>query len=569
MKIRCVVAYGPQENESLEKKEFFWEHLDKKVDEAEKAGAGFILQFDGNLWAGNKLIPGDPRPQNKNGQFFEQFLIRNPRLSIVNSLPLCEGLVTRSRNKNGVLEESVLDFFVVCSSVLPFVTKMVIDEEKKHILTNYKAAKTAGKAVDSDHYTEYLDINIEIVKEKPDRQEIFDFKDKKSQEAFKTNTSETMEFTNCFDGKETLMEKIEKWTKVLNSHCSKAFKKIRLNDKKTKPISKNVSKLINERNKLAKMGCVCEKTSETKSYMKEPRQKHVGQKLVCEECGKQMIGLEKLRFHMNKHNIKRNSNFGTKKQFLCDLCDQHFSKKQYLLKHITEYKKESSIKCKECGKSFKSHNILEEHSRVHKKILENECDICSKEIILKNLAIAEEEALENRKKIIKQFKYFSDNPEGIKMQKMWKVLKKICPKLKSILPSAKKNHRGKIVSSKSDIKNLLATEYRNRLRSRPYLNDLIATKLRRKKLFNLKLKLAELNKTPIWTMKDLERALDDLKRNKSRDSEGLVNEIFKNDVIGSDLKQSLLLLYNSIKKENFTSKFIKQCEYNNLAEEGP
>ena len=121
---------------------------------------------------------------------------------------------------------------------------MVIDEKKKHILTNYKTVKISGKSIDSDHFTEYLDLDIEVVKEKPERQEIFDFKDKKSQEAFKINTSETNEFTDCFNGKQTLMEKIEKWRKVLDIHCAKSFKKIRINDKKIKPISSKYPNLL-------------------------------------------------------------------------------------------------------------------------------------------------------------------------------------------------------------------------------------------------------------------------------------------------------------------------------------
>ena len=83
------------------------------------------MQFDGNLWAGNNIIPGDPRCQNRNGKYFEQFLSRNSKLTVVNSLSQCEGLITRSRNKNGILEESILDFFVVCDKILPFVEKMV------------------------------------------------------------------------------------------------------------------------------------------------------------------------------------------------------------------------------------------------------------------------------------------------------------------------------------------------------------------------------------------------------------------------------------------------------------
>ena len=57
------------------------------------------------------------------------------------------------------------------------------------------------------------------------------------------------------------------------------------------------------------------------------------------------------------------------------------------------------------------------------------------------------------------------------MQKVWKALKGICPKLKPTLPSAKKNHRGKIISGQKDIKNLLAKEYKNRLTTRPLRQD--------------------------------------------------------------------------------------------------
>ena len=82
-----------------------------------------MLHFDSNLWAGKDLIPGDPRTQNRNGKMFEEFLGRHPHLSVVNALPQCEGLITRRRFREDTLEESVLDFFVVCSKVLPYVKR--------------------------------------------------------------------------------------------------------------------------------------------------------------------------------------------------------------------------------------------------------------------------------------------------------------------------------------------------------------------------------------------------------------------------------------------------------------
>ena len=101
MSIRCVVAYGCQENQSSEKKYNFWKYLDEEVTIANNTESGLVLQFDGNLWAGNKIIPGDPRVQNKNGKMFEDFLLRHPHLTVVNSLPICQGSITRSRSKDG------------------------------------------------------------------------------------------------------------------------------------------------------------------------------------------------------------------------------------------------------------------------------------------------------------------------------------------------------------------------------------------------------------------------------------------------------------------------------------
>ena len=74
-------------------------------------------------------------------------------------------------------------------------------------------------------------------------------------------------------------------------------------------------------------------------------------------------------------------------------------------------------------------------------------------------------------------------------------------------------------------------------------------------MISLKLKKAEENKSKLWSMKELEKALKDLKRNKSRDSERLVNEIFKNDVIGTNLEKSLLVMFNSLKQKSMICEF--------------
>ena len=178
IKISCTSAYGPQLRDSLTRKTKFWEYLDYIADVARKEGKGFYLQGDLNAWLGSEIIPGDPKIQNENGKLFNSFLKRHPQLTVVNSLPICQGLITRKRDLIcGKSEKSVIDFVVVCSLVLPYVTEMVIDEENKFITTNYTQSKTAKiKAINSDHNTQFVKIDLKVDPHKKVNREIYNLK---------------------------------------------------------------------------------------------------------------------------------------------------------------------------------------------------------------------------------------------------------------------------------------------------------------------------------------------------------------------------------------------------------
>ena len=150
--------------------------MTEEAERAKNEGRGFILQGDMNSWLGLKIIPDDTREQNKNGKMFEAFLKSN-KLTVVNSLPLCKGLTTRERMRQGVMVKIVLDFYVVCQNVLTSVTDMEVDNDRKYRLTNYKKkVRTEEKAVDTDLMTTILRVNMKVVPEKPKNIEIFDFK---------------------------------------------------------------------------------------------------------------------------------------------------------------------------------------------------------------------------------------------------------------------------------------------------------------------------------------------------------------------------------------------------------
>ena len=259
---------------------------------------------------------------------FQEFLKKHTHLIVVNHLDLCQGLITRRRKTSKGLEEAVLDFFVICNRISRFIVKMTVDEEKQFVLSRY--GKEKGKYIkkDSDHNTMILDMDISYFLKKPDRIELFNFKDTEGQHNFKKLTTETSEFSKCFEDDAPLLDQIDNWQKVLKSSCSKAFKKIRIKNHKMKPMNKEISDLIDKRNQLV-------------------------------------------------------------------------------------------------NGSFEDPN-------------------CKAGIDGINNKIAGLEAEENKNKLVENFEFFSDNPEKINMSQMWKLMKKLWPKTGNNLPTAKKNHKGKL-----------------------------------------------------------------------------------------------------------------------------
>ena len=183
-------------------------------------------------------------------------------------------------------------------------------------------------------------------------------------------------------------------------------------------------------------------------------------------------------------------------------------------------------------------------------------------------AISKREAEINYILIKDNFGKFKDDPEKINIQEVWKTINRCWPKNSPALPSAKLNHVGKMFLDPAELKALLGKEYLERLRMRPLRPDLQSIEKRKNQLFEIKLKLAEANQSKMWTLKQLEAAIDDLKMNKTRDNDGLINEIFKKGVIGQDLKASLLIMFNKIKQERLIPVFMNVANITTIPKKG-
>ena len=78
--------------------------------------------------------------------------------------------------------------------------------------------------------------------------------------------------------------------------------------------------------------------------------------------------------------------------------------------------------------------------------------------------------------------------------------------------------------------------YEERLRTRPIKEGFEHILDAKEKLADSLMEKARLNKTPPWTLQDLQVVLDKLKTSKYRDPNGLANELFKQEAAGDDLK---------------------------------
>jgi hypothetical protein len=97
----------------------------------------------------------------------------------------------------------------------------------------------------------------------------------------------------------------------------------------------------------------------------------------------------------------------------------------------------------------------------------------------------------------------------VSVKEMWNLRKNIWPKNQVSIPTGKLNHTGKLVTGPQEIKTLLHKEYKERLRPRPTHPNLSHLNEIKNESFEAKLKEAKKNKSPDWTMSELDIVLKD------------------------------------------------------------
>ena len=133
---------------------------------------------------------------------------------------------------------------------------------------------------------------------------------------------------------------------------------------------------------------------------------------------------------------------------------------------------------------------------------------------------------------------------------MWKLKNQLVPK-ELDPPMAKLDKLGNLITAPERLKILYLETYVERLRHREIKPDFTSNYQKKVKLWEMRFDHLKKKVTNDWSEEELTSTLKSLKNNKSRDPNGLINEIFKPPVIGRDLKDTLLEFLNGIKENTF------------------
>ena len=73
---------------------------------------------------------------SSNGKLLFDILTRQ-NMIIVNATDKCSGIITRIKKTVRGVEQSVIDYFVVCLELFQMIVKMTVDESRIYVLSRF------------------------------------------------------------------------------------------------------------------------------------------------------------------------------------------------------------------------------------------------------------------------------------------------------------------------------------------------------------------------------------------------------------------------------------------------
>ena len=220
----------------------FFTALEEELVKAALQGKSAIIMGDLNSKLGAEFIRDDPKPMSENGKILGRIIHRNA-LTVVNGMrDKCEGLITRERRTTNSVEKSVIDVVIVSQDLVPKILSMMIDDDRKYVLTKLTKKKSELQKKESDHNTIVTKLNDKWKTEaKEKKREIYNMKNKESQMSYKKETDCTRELSDINDKDESVEKLTKKILKRLDGFVHNNFKKIRVTEKIDKELEKMYS----------------------------------------------------------------------------------------------------------------------------------------------------------------------------------------------------------------------------------------------------------------------------------------------------------------------------------------
>jgi hypothetical protein len=224
LNVRIINGYGPQEDEKQQVIFNFWQEIEKEIIAAKADNCCVIIQCDANAKLGKTVISSDSHEMSSNGNILWDILVRQ-NMFVLNADILCDGIITRQRKTRNKVEQSVLDYIIVCDVLKNYFERMSIDENRYHVLTKYASTKGVKCKVESDHNILYgvFSIKYDFIHTKVLR-EVFNFKNQEFRKKFFEVSNNTNKFSLCFEEDEgDFPKQANKFFKTLDGTFHECF----------------------------------------------------------------------------------------------------------------------------------------------------------------------------------------------------------------------------------------------------------------------------------------------------------------------------------------------------------
>ena len=247
--IRIITAYGPQENLDVAEIMQFFATLEQEIVSANMSNKSIIIQMDASSKLGSNIVSKDVHNQTANGAALAGIIERNA-LVVVNSLnQKVKGDITRRRVTVDGIEESIIDFVIISNDLVDDVKELIIDEQKEYALSKIVKGKHSTQVHHSDHNVMISKFSVNWNNEEPEKEEVFNLKNKQCQQKFKDETTNTFKLSNIFDKDDDLEGQAKKFLKLLKRCLHKCFKKVKIRNENNSEYEKLYKKWKEVRNK--------------------------------------------------------------------------------------------------------------------------------------------------------------------------------------------------------------------------------------------------------------------------------------------------------------------------------